>query len=132
LIAFADETLPHARMPGLAIPGLERAQSAIASVEARLSRARGTARDSELVVSEMRFAAGLLAFACRFGRARLEAIEDSPVAALPANVRGTLADELEPLAREHRRLWLARERPGGLAESASWLERPLGLLRKET
>lgn len=128
LLAFADETLPHARMPGLAIEGLERALGRINEIRARLAGARSTLPDAELVVAEMRFAADLLAWTCRFGRARLEAPAGSPVAELPLPARRALRDQLTPLVAEHRRLWMLRNRSGGLDESASWLERPLGLL----
>jgi len=43
-------------------------------------------------------------------------------------VRDGLAARLRPLIAEHRRLWLTRDRPGGLDESAAWLERVLALL----
>ena len=37
-----------------------------------------------------------------------------------------LADALRPVIAEHERLWLARNRPGGLRESRAWLEHLLG------
>lgn len=129
LIAFADAPLPHPRMPGLSIEGLERARAALERTRGTLGAARSTREDGTLLVDEMRWAADLLAWSCRFGRARLETPEGAPIAAIPARARADLADALEPLVHEHRRLWLARCRPGGLAESASWLERPLGALR---
>jgi len=118
LLAFAGEPLPHARMPGLAVEGLERALARILEIRARLAGARSTLPDAEIVVAEMRWAADLLAWTCRFGRARLE-----------ATARRGLGEELARLAAEHRRLWSLRNRPGGQDESASWLERPLDLLK---
>jgi hypothetical protein len=53
----------------------------------------------------------------------------TPMCAIEAVERQRLARELDPLIDEHRRLWLARNRPGGLDESASWLERVAALLR---
>jgi hypothetical protein len=117
LLAFAGEPLPHARMPGLAVEGLERALARILEIRSRLHRARSALPDAEVVVAEMRWAADLLAWTCRFGRARLE-----------ATTRTALRDDLAQLAAEHRRLWMLRNRPGGLDESASWLEGPLALL----
>jgi len=46
--------------------------------------------------------------------------------------RMRLADELEVLVAEHRRLWLLRSRPGGLDDSCSHYERIVGDLRGET
>jgi len=126
LLAFADQPLPHPRMPGLAVEGLERALGRLLEIRARLAGARTALPD---IVAEMAFAADLLAWTCRFGRARLGTIAGAPVAAIPSALRRALHDELAPLAAEHRRLWLRRHRPGGLEESAGWIERPLGLLR---
>jgi hypothetical protein len=116
LLAFADEPLPHARMPGLSATALHATRESIRSLRAELERSRPVGADSLLCVDEMRWAADLLAFACRFGIARL----DSPA---DASVRGDLRAELAPLIAGHERLWIARNRPGGRAESASWLTR---------
>ena len=52
-------------------------------------------------------------------RARLA--RDGTLAAVPETIRLTLA-RLEELIERHRALWNARNRPGGLADSQSWLE----------
>jgi hypothetical protein len=54
---------------------------------------------------------------------------DGKLASVPRRERAALAAALEPLMAEHRRLWLARNRPGGLEESSAWLERLLGAYR---
>ena len=129
LLAFASEPLPHARMPGLSVEGLERALAALARSRARLHGARGSPAASGHVADEMTWAADLLAFACRLGIARLRSDPGAPISALPDADRRRLANELEPLVPQHRRGWLLRNRPGGLAEAAGWLERPLRALR---
>jgi len=126
LLAFAAGPLPHARLPGLTIGGLERSFEGLRAIRGRLGSVEGA--DRLLVADEMRWAADVLAFACGFGVARLRAPEGAPVQAIPAKERRRLAAELVPLAAEHRRLWLERNRPGGLDESAGWLERVLALL----
>ena len=40
---------------------------------------------------------------------------------MPEDERRTLAAGVEPIIEAHQSLWLARNRPGGLADSASWL-----------
>ncbi|GAB4574209.1 MAG: hypothetical protein Kow0077_19610 [Anaerolineae bacterium] len=42
-----------------------------------------------------------------------------------------LAEELDALIEEYRRIWLVRNRAGGLADSAGRLERLLALYRGE-
>ncbi len=120
LLAFADEALPHARMPGLRASDLDSTSETIRELRATLERARPRAADSALIVDEMRWAADVLAFACRFGIARLGA----RAAASARDLRA----ELTPLIAEHGRLWNARNRPGGRIESADWLTRVAGLL----
>jgi hypothetical protein len=128
LLAFADEPLPHARLPDLSVEGLARTLEYTIERRVQLARARPAARAGETAVEELGWAAELVAFACRFGIARSRIEAGAPVAALPSAERRRLARELEPLIAEHRRIWLAHDRPGGLAESAAWLERVADLL----
>jgi hexosaminidase len=125
LLAFASQPLPHERMPGLSIEGLERARLRLRDVRARLEAARG---DRERIVAEMCWAADLLEFACGFGIARLRTPPGSPVQAIEDSERRRLGATLAPLVSGHRDLWLSTCRPGGLAESMGWLERVQALL----
>jgi hypothetical protein len=113
LLAFAGEPLPHPRMPSLSIEGLERAR-------AKLGRIGGT--------REMRWAAELLETACDLGIARLRGPPGSALADLPAKERIPLAERLSASAAAHRALWLETSRPGGLEESAGWIERVVARL----
>jgi hexosaminidase len=92
--------------------GLEDAVAAVA-------RARPRREDGALVVEELTSAAALVALLCRDARARLE--NDGWLASVPDPTRQRLAAELEPMIDVHRRLWLARNRPGGLEDSVAWL-----------
>ena len=53
-------------------------------------------------------------------------------AAQPPLTCQELAADLEPLIETHRRLWLARNRPGGLEDSVAWLEHLLDCYRSGT
>jgi hypothetical protein len=66
-----------------------------------------------------------LRFACELGRARCALADGGPIALIPATLRNALAQQLKPLLERHRALWLARNRPGGLDDSARRLERIL-------
>jgi hexosaminidase len=130
LLAFADEPLPHARMPGLEIEGLARALEYTSARRRELESL--CVRGVSLEVDEMCWAAELSSFACRLGIARLGSAARAPgglVDVGDAGTRSSLADELQPLIEEHRRLWSARNRPGGSDESAGWLTRIAGALR---
>jgi len=128
LLAFASQPLPHERMPGLSSEGLERARELLLDVRSSLEGASSFRSDGERIVAEMRWASDLLVFACGFGLARLRTPPGSPVGAIPEPERRRLAAALAPLVRDHRALWLSSCRPGGLDESAGWLERVQALL----
>jgi len=55
----------------------------------------------------------------RDGKARVEG--DGSLASIPEPTRHRFAAELPPVIAAHERLWLARNRPGGLTDSLAWL-----------
>ena len=75
--------------------------------------------DAELIKSEIRNGAAMLKHACRAGRWRIKSSLGN---------RDVLASELRGIVAEHRRLWLARNRPGGLDDTAKRLENRLKTL----
>ena len=89
------------------------AESRIREILGRLEGVGMTRPDAQLIADEIRNAAETLLFACRHGRRRL-GVEKTPDAELVASLREIVA--------EHRRLWLGRNRPGGLDDSCSRLE----------
>jgi hexosaminidase len=89
------------------------AESRIDQIVARLDAARMDRPDAALIADEIRNAAAMLRFACHHGRRRLGV--------------ATMADDamlawLDGVIGEHRRLWLSRNRPGGLDDSCKQLE----------
>jgi hypothetical protein len=128
LLAFAGEPLPHARMPGLTADGLTRAREYLLARRSRIDAIRSRRSDAAQLQDELRWMIDLLVFACDFGIARIAIPGGAAVSSIRREVRNDLAGRLRPLIAEHRRLWLLRDRPGGLDESAAWLERPFDLL----
>ena len=84
-----------------------------------LAHARPGRADGELVLDELRNAITLVALVARDGRARVEG--DGTLASIPPRTRNGFAEDLGPVMAEHERLWLARNRPGGLTDSLAWL-----------
>ena len=121
LLLYPAETLAEAWVSTLTPDGLLQAQAAIEATLASLDAARMQRPDADLIQDEFRLAAGLLIHACRLGLARLAA-DDQAVASIPAGTRADLALELDGLLVEYTRLWMARNRPGGLADSLARLE----------
>ena len=92
-------------MDGITMDGLQAAEAAVRAVR--------LADTSTLAGQEFANAAAMLIHACRRGMWKLDATSQSA---------GDLADQMRHIMQEHRRLWLARNRPGGLDDSTSRLE----------
>jgi hypothetical protein len=84
--------------------------------------------EGPLVVEELTHARDLLRFACRLGIARSTLTDPAALGRLPPLARAALKNELRGLIERHRALWLERNRPGGLDDSARRLERTLEAL----
>lgn len=86
----------------------------------RVGESRPQRDDGSLVVDELRNAIALVRLACHDAQARLAG--DGTLSSVPQATRAALASELDPIVERHRELWLARNRPGGLADSVAWLD----------
>jgi hypothetical protein len=115
---------------GLTDGDLAAVEEAISSVRSSLAGAQPRRADGAQVVAELDTSARLLALLVRDARARLAA--GGTLAAVPAPVRSAFADELDGLVDEHRAHWLARNRLGGLDDSAARLTRLATALRHPT
>jgi hexosaminidase len=92
----------------------DEAERRLDEIASRLPAARMQRGDAELIKDEVRSGVAMLRYACRAGRWRIDpALEN----------RDALAAEMERIVDEHRRLWLSRNRPGGLQDSVARLGR---------
>jgi hypothetical protein len=95
---------------------LEAKLAAIDKAMSPLECARMARPDAALIIAEFRNSAAMMRQACRYGLAALKSRSlNCP----------ELAPEQRRICGEHRKLWLARNRPGGLVDSARRLERRL-------
>jgi hypothetical protein len=123
LVAFAPDVFPHPRTPGLSREGLLRAREQVQGALARLDRSQSSRPDAAALLAELRWIGSAQLLAADLGLARLAARAGMPLAALPARVRAELAERFRALEEGHTRVWLARDRPGGLDESLRWFRR---------
>jgi hypothetical protein len=107
---------------------LESTLRYVERVSEPLLRARPGSAEGELSARELGWASDLLCFACRLGILRCSLQDRDALGTLPLEQRAELAGELRELIARHRTLWLARNRPGGLEDSASRLEATLRAL----
>ena len=89
-------------------------------LQARVAAGRPRRDDGPVILDELNNAIALTRLACRDAQARLAG--DGTLGSVPEPVRRALAADLDEIATRHRELWLARNRPGGLADSLSWLD----------
>lgn len=111
LMAKKDDA---AKLEGVTPDALRATITTIDAAIAPIDSTRMAVADADLIVREFRNAAGLLRLGCRLGLHRLGKGDDTDDA---------LRAERDRLLGEYRDLWLARNRVGGLRESADRLER---------
>ena len=102
---------------GLNAPGLHKALRAIDAVMARWPQGRSRRPDAELLRREYAWVADMMRHACRRGLWALAGADRR------SSTSAALAGDADRLINEYSDLWLARSRPGGLADSAGRLER---------
>jgi hypothetical protein len=104
---------------GLTAAELDLLETRLEESRRAVGRARSGRADAGLLVDQLRFSIDLVALLVRDARARLDG--DGTITSVPEDVRRQLGDDLDGLVERYRVLWLARNRPGGLDDSLSWL-----------
>jgi hexosaminidase len=102
---------------GVTAASLKQTLKAIDRAMRGLGKHKMQRPDAALIVREFESAARLMRHACKRG---LLALEQRPSQA--AALQRVLAQDMREIVREYKRLWLARNRPGGLADSVAHFE----------
>jgi hypothetical protein len=129
ILRYPEQPLADGGMESMRAEDLDATVERIDALLAQMDGADMQRPDGELIKAEFRMNAALAKFACRLGAARVRA-GGIAASALPKDVRTQLAEELEALLPEYRQLWLARNRSGGLKDSAGRFESLVALLRQ--
>jgi len=96
----------------------------------RLEAAQLNCTDSEIVLAELKQASQLALHACNLAKAKL-LTSDGYFKSIDENQKQQLRQELIQLIENHRTLWLVRNRPGGLDDSAQKMTNILNSYNKE-
>jgi hypothetical protein len=128
LVVFALLDREGGRIRAATVENLDRALEYVESTTSPHSGMRLDRGDAEIVERELRWTADVLAFACRFGSARVESGDLTSFSAMSGNQRRELRGELQELIERHRDVFLSRNRPGGVGKSTGWLSRLAKLL----
>jgi hexosaminidase len=121
LLVTPDANLAASPYSELTVEKLQSAIEYIDIVMARLPQTRMQCDDAELIKSEISNAAALLKHGCHYAIARLQA-ENYDFDKANREVKKQLAEEIGQIIPEYRKLWLKRNRPGGLDDSTSTME----------
>lgn len=105
----------------LTTTNLKATEAAIDSALLVLEQAHPQCADAEIVLAELHQAAALAKHSIHLGLARL-ATADHQTKSIPYAKRQELANELKPLIANHKKLWVVRNRPGGLDDSAERMQ----------
>jgi hypothetical protein len=119
-ILFPQWPVGRGPTTGLSTSEIDAVEGALGSATRMLSTCRPARADGELVKDELRVAASWLELACRDARERLGG--DGTLGSVPQASRDALGERCSELISDHRRLWLERNRPGGLDDSTAWLD----------
>jgi len=101
----------------------------LAAMIARLDAATMRRPDATLIADELRCAAALADAGATIGATKQARMEGAGAAKLRAGWRRA-AKQIEAAAPEFQRVWLARNRPGGLRDSVARLEQTAKMLRQ--
>ena len=110
-----DSPLPE----GVSVESLRETSEHIGSIVEPLESARMERDDAGITRDEFANAARMMLHACERGTAMLQGTIDS------TEKRDELASEMRTILGEHRRLWSARNRVGGMQDSESVFEQRL-------
>jgi hexosaminidase len=105
---------------GITDAELQAVGSRLAEARADVARAKPERDDRALLVDEVRWTIDVLELLTDDARARIAG--DSTLGSVPQAQRDDFARRLAALTDQHRALWLARNRPGGLVDSVAWLD----------
>ena len=105
---------------GISVEELETVERQLAGARSAVDRARPARADAASLGEELRWTIDVMELVTEDAKARLAG--DGTLASIPQARRRAFAARLADLTDRHRALWLARNRPGGLADSCAWLD----------
>jgi hypothetical protein len=127
-LRYAHLPWPLQRAPGLTQDNLARYRVALDGARALLARHGIAGRAGRRFEQDLRWAADATELGADLAAARLAAGPGAHLGDLTRATRAALRARLAPLVERHRALWVRRDRPGGLRESASRFESVARLL----
>jgi len=111
----------HFQTKQLTEKGLQNAEKEIDNALEILKLAKPESYDAQIIIDELQQAGALAKHGIHLGLARLSAPKEVTLN-IPRETKKELIDELTPIIQNHRKLWIVRNRVGGLDNSAKYME----------
>ncbi len=111
------------------VKSLEKTIEKIDSLTAMLTNSEMKCDDAELIKAEIKNGAALAKHAYKMAIIRLKT-KSQTVTDIPKKYRLKLADELKKIIKEYKKIWLKRNRKGGLNDSVKNLDSLLDMYQK--
>ena len=117
---FPQVRVGHGLTTGITAEELDAVERRLAAARDAIDRARPRRPDAVQLADELHWTIDVMALLVDDARARIAG--DGSVGSVPEAQRAEFADRVDTIIDRHRALWLARNRPGGLADSVAWLD----------
>ncbi|MGQ9455107.1 MAG: glycoside hydrolase family 20 zincin-like fold domain-containing protein [Armatimonadota bacterium] len=117
---------PEQLLEGVSSEELDAVIECVRDAVRQMRSAKMKRQDAQLIKDEFACGAILVELGCRIGKMHLASQAGRSV----SSERKSVASKLEEAIHEYERLWLARNRPGGLPDSVARLQKTLDMLKQ--
>ncbi|MGO9874755.1 MAG: family 20 glycosylhydrolase [Acidimicrobiia bacterium] len=117
---FPQVRVGHGLTKGITAGELDAVERRLTAARVAVDRARPRRPDAVQLADELHWTIDVLALLTDDARARIAG--DGSLGSVSEPQRREFADRVDSIIDRHRALWLARNRPGGLADSVAWLD----------
>ncbi|MEN6385080.1 MAG: family 20 glycosylhydrolase [Phycisphaerales bacterium] len=130
LLLYPDFNLDKESQSVLTINKLQATKVYVDNVLANLEKTNIKTQDAAIIRIEIKFMADMLKHGCDLAMARLDA-KDKKTINIPQDVRDKLAFDMKKIMKDYKKVWLSRNRRGGLSDSLSRMENQLELYEQK-
>ena len=118
---YPDEDINSDYLKSVSVKKLQNSIKKIDELITELNYTKMDCEDADWIIEEIKNNVSFAKHSYNIGIAKFET-QSSKIVGIPINRRKILTKELEEIIPEFRRLWLQRNRPGGLKDSSGYFE----------
>jgi hypothetical protein len=129
-VYYQNDPLDSPNLKDGTIENLTKTIESIETLLKDLDQVKMKHPDARLIIDEVRNDAAIAIHFSRIGMARIQS-QSASISTIPDDLKKELAQDIDPIIPEFRRLWLQRNRPGGLDQTAGVFENLLKVYSKD-